>query len=246
VSETFDYAAVALTVAGSIMAALGAFAAIRISKMYQAAQENLQILREREFHSKYETMRERLETQVAELNRELTDTQKEFEEVNHLLWETQRHQTTVERNIEENSKTNFLRELGVQDEPVDSSLIFVLTPFNNRELQTYSAIVEAFNPFNVKVMRGDEESKTNILSHIVQLMVRARLVIANISTRNPNVMYELGIAHMLGKPVIMVSNTRDEELPFDLKNQTILFFRSRDELIRKLRDAIAKRFFEER
>jgi hypothetical protein len=58
-------------------------------------------------------------------------------------------------------------------------------------------------------------------------------------------MYELGIAHMLGKPVIMVSSTRDEELPFDLKNQTILFFKSRQELIRKLRDAIAKRFFEE-
>jgi nucleoside 2-deoxyribosyltransferase len=46
---------------------------------------------------------------------------------------------------------------------------------------------------------------------------RARLIIADMTERNPNVFYELGIAHTLGKPVIMITQSMDY-VPFDLKH----------------------------
>ena len=45
----------------------------------------------------------------------------------------------------------------------------------------------------------------------------ARAVIAECTGRNPNVFYEIGIAHTLGKPVILTTQTT-EDVPSDLRN----------------------------
>jgi nucleoside 2-deoxyribosyltransferase len=95
----------------------------------------------------------------------------------------------------------------------------------------------------VRVQRGDEDNiRTEILSHIVQKIVSARLIIANISSRNPNVMYELGIAHALGKKVIVISSNEDE-IPFDFRSRRLLFYKSRNDLISKLKEEIARKLF---
>ena len=44
---------------------------------------------------------------------------------------------------------------------------------------------------------------------------RARIVIADTTTRNPNVFYEIGICHTLGKDVILITQD-SEDVPFDL------------------------------
>ncbi len=41
-------------------------------------------------------------------------------------------------------------------------------------------------------------------------------LVADLTGRNPNVMYEVGIAHTVGKPVIMVTQDIDD-VPFDLR-----------------------------
>src|SRR5215212_2363683 len=46
---------------------------------------------------------------------------------------------------------------------------------------------------------------------------RARLVVAELTGRNANVLYELGLAHALGKPAVIITNTIDD-VPFDLKD----------------------------
>jgi nucleoside 2-deoxyribosyltransferase len=105
--------------------------------------------------------------------------------------------------------------------------------------------VEAFTGLDLKVRRGDEVSVAqDILGHIVKQIIAARLVIANISSRNPNVMYELGIAHALGKTVIMVSSSEDK-LPFDMRNRRVVLYSSREDLIRKLRDEVARKLLTE-
>ena len=89
-----------------------------------------------------------------------------------------------------------------------------------------------------KCARGDETfAAGDVLSHIVRQIVRARIVIANIGTRNPNVYYELGIAQAIGKPTILVSHTI-EGVPFDVQSQRILIYATLDELEKKIDDAL--------
>ena len=48
-------------------------------------------------------------------------------------------------------------------------------------------------------------------------MYRSRAVIADCTTRNPNVFYEIGMAQTVGKPVLLI--TQDEsDVPFDLRH----------------------------
>ncbi len=47
------------------------------------------------------------------------------------------------------------------------------------------------------------------------------LVIADLSGQNPNVFYEVGIAHTLGKPVLLLSQSI-EDVPFDLRHRRVL------------------------
>lgn len=58
----------------------------------------------------------------------------------------------------------------------------------------------------------------HIIEEIWTAIVSAILIIADCSGRNPNVFYEIGLAHAIGKPVILI--TRDEEdVPFDLHHR---------------------------
>lgn len=56
------------------------------------------------------------------------------------------------------------------------------------------------------------------------------MIIADMSDGNPNVFYELGICHTLGKPVILLCDEESKEqdydgkLPFDLSNLQVIFY----------------------
>lgn len=52
---------------------------------------------------------------------------------------------------------------------------------------------------------------------------QAEIVIADITPPNPNVFYELGYAHALGKPTILLAQ-RDSKLPFDISSFRIVFY----------------------
>lgn len=232
-----------LAISAVIIAASVSWGVTRLLSIQRRSDSNLDPINDRSFHAEYGKYRGELESQIARLSHELINTRKEFSEVNHLLLETNRAQGNLGPRIQDSASWDFKKSLGISDGEVDPRLVFVLTPFHVRERATYAAIVQAFQGVNAIVKRGDEESHQNILAHIVQQISKARLVIANVSTRNPNVMYELGIAHALGKPVILISKGDETNLPFDLRNQTTIFFNDRSDLIRKLQHHIAKQFF---
>jgi hypothetical protein len=62
-----------------------------------------------------------------------------------------------------------------------------------------------------------------ILQDIVASLVRSAVVIAEITPPNPNVFYELGYAHALGKPTILLAE-RDRQLPFDVSGYRVIFY----------------------
>jgi len=52
---------------------------------------------------------------------------------------------------------------------------------------------------------------------------RAKVLVAELTTRNPNVFYELGLAHALRKPVVLVSSNQDD-VPFDLQHIRVIYY----------------------
>jgi hypothetical protein len=100
---------------------------------------------------------------------------------------------------------------------------FVLMPFQPEFDAIYSdLIVPALDEAGYEVKRADSLlDQRNILADIVRGIAEADLVIAELTILNPNVLYELGIAHGLMKPTIMI--TQDiGEIPFDLRSYRVI------------------------
>lgn len=67
-----------------------------------------------------------------------------------------------------------------------------------------------------EIIRSDKISRVgNITSQIIDYLTKADLVIADLSSLNPNVFYELAIRHTTGRPYIQLIQT-GEKLPFDI------------------------------
>jgi hypothetical protein len=135
------------------------------------------------------------------------------------------------------SRVDFFGQMGIDPKtPIDDRLIFVLTPFNPDFNQSYAIIKRTVQELGFNCQRGDEEMvSSNILFHILNRLVRARFVIADITGRNPNVFYELGIAHALGKPVLLLSRNPND-LAFDISATRVLIYHDSDHLNSSLRN----------
>jgi hypothetical protein len=68
-------------------------------------------------------------------------------------------------------------------------------------------------------MKADEifAPANYITKNIWQLINRSSLLIADVTITNPNVFYELGIAHTIGRDVIIIPQNKDD-IPFDIQS----------------------------
>jgi hypothetical protein len=67
-----------------------------------------------------------------------------------------------------------------------------------------------------EVIRSDHIAEPGMISHrMIQLLVDAPLVVADLTGANPNVYYELAIRHAVGKPTIQII-AKGEPIPFDI------------------------------
>jgi len=106
----------------------------------------------------------------------------------------------------------------------DEKKCFLLAPigYEGSEVRRRSdgllrqVIVPAAADTGYTVVRADDISiPGSITAQIIQLTVESPLVIADLSGRNPNVLYELGIRHAARKPVIQIASD-SADLPFDI------------------------------
>jgi hypothetical protein len=64
-----------------------------------------------------------------------------------------------------------------------------------------------------------------VLDDIVEGLVESEVIIAEITPANQNVFYELGYAHALGKPTILLAErTKRSDLPFDIRGYRVIFY----------------------
>lgn len=125
---------------------------------------------------------------------------------------------------------------------------FVMMPFHALFEAEYEGVIRpAIEEAGLSCVRGDEiYTQQAIIHDIWQSIRQARLVVAELSGRNPNVMYEIGLAHAIGKPIILLTRNQ-EDVPFDLKALRYLFYDTnnpqwgdtlRAELLKKVRNVL--------
>ena len=185
-----------------------------------------------------EEMRRYFEDMVYEKVDRLTKDRYRWEDINHLVLDSAR----ADRNWVGNKKSDFVHSLGVNpsEVPIIPNTAFILTPFHSRFDRSFEIIVNACRSVGLSAFRGDEEHiNASILPYVINKIISSSIIIANIDGRNPNVFYELGIAHALNKDVIIVSSSL-KDVPFDLQSQKIVLWKTEGDLISGLSNAMAR------
>jgi hypothetical protein len=145
--------------------------------------------------------------------------------------------------LTEGERSEHLKKLGatVQVKPGDSC--FVMQPF----VQPYGGYYEkifkpAIEKAGLQPVRADAEifGTGKIIDQIWRGLNNAKVLIAELTTRNVNVFYELGLAHALQKPVVLVASN-EPDVPFDLKHIRVIYYDVNDPFWgNKLIDKIAE------
>ena len=103
---------------------------------------------------------------------------------------------------------------------VDDRLVAVMMPFAEEAAldPVYQAVKNACTRMGYECKRVDELSgPRDITNDIIQLICRAKIVIADISGKNPNVLFEYGFAFGKDKDVVTMTTDDLSSLPFDIR-----------------------------
>jgi hypothetical protein len=108
---------------------------------------------------------------------------------------------------------------------VDRELCFILMPFRPELACVYETIQKVLVlQHRMRCLRGDDIYAPGIImSDVWTKICEAHIVVADATDRNPNVFYEMGLAHAIGKTVIILAQ-REEDIPFDLRHHRIVFY----------------------
>lgn len=88
-------------------------------------------------------------------------------------------------------------------------------PFDGYFEKIYSPALEQAGYIPTKV--DDLFAPRPIMDDIRAKIMEAEILLCEMSGRNPNVFYELGLAHAIGRPAILLSNSK-KDIPFDLQH----------------------------
>lgn len=135
----------------------------------------------------------------------------------------------------------FYQEITIE---ANEPFCFVIMPFKEEEFRQiiYSNVIKPFveDNFQINCYRVDEDCLPDRIDNkIYSYLLRSAFVIAEVTTLNPNVFYELGLAHMLEKDCIIVTNTPISQIPFDINRIRAEQYNSHQQLIEILGRAIS-------
>ena len=116
----------------------------------------------------------------------------------------------------------------------------------SRERDDLRTLMSGIRPILIergfRVQSANEIDKPgSITVQVIEYLLNADLVIADLTELNPNVMYETGIAHALGKTVVPITQSLDD-IPSDLGHHRALKYLPNEEGYRDLSNSLWKRF----
>ncbi|MBS1926609.1 MAG: hypothetical protein JST57_11440 [Bacteroidetes bacterium] len=119
-----------------------------------------------------------------------------------------------------------IKKLGKSVSIAAGDSCFVMMPFAAPLGDYYSKIYDpAIRKAGLNPIRADQDifGTGKIVDQIWYGINSAKVLIAELTNRNPNVFYELGLAHALKKPVVLVSSNQDD-VPFDLQHIRVIYY----------------------
>jgi hypothetical protein len=114
----------------------------------------------------------------------------------------------------------------------EKKICFVISPIGEEDSETRKCsdqvlkhiITGPIEQLGYEVIRADKISEPGIItSQIIENIVEASLVIADLTGKNPNVFYELALRHAIRKPLVQIIKT-GEVIPFDVAATRIIKF----------------------
>lgn len=143
---------------------------------------------------------------------------------------------------ETNGKSRIIDVSGAADVPVDTEArlkklgkgisvssedtCFVVMPFAEPHGTYYDKIYKsAIEKVGLRPVRADTDifGAGKIMDQVWRGINGSKVLVAELTTRNPNVFYELGLAHALRKPVVLVSSN-ENDVPFDLHHIRVIYY----------------------
>jgi hypothetical protein len=104
---------------------------------------------------------------------------------------------------------------------------FIVMPFSDPDLEVvYEDFVRPVieNECEFDCERGDDVFGSNVIMDDIRKSINnADIVVADLTGKNANVFYEVGICHAIGRPVLLMAQSIDD-IPFDLRHYRILLY----------------------
>ncbi len=121
------------------------------------------------------------------------------------------------------------------------ALASAMMPFDASFNTVYESIQQAADNVGLRCRRADDIwENAAIIQDVVALIDRSRIVVCDCTGRNPNVFYEAGIAHSLGREVILITQS-EHDIPFDLRHLRYLCYLNNAEGLTELTEALQDR-----
>lgn len=139
---------------------------------------------------------------------------------------------TSKDNVDDNCKNNLkkcfvITPIGPNGSPIRRKIDGVIECAIRPALE---------NKYEV-IVSHEEKNSGSIKSNIIKNIYECDLVIANLTTQNPNVMYEVALRHAVAKPIIHITENLDD-LHFDINDHRTIEYRDDMKGVIELREQI--------
>jgi hypothetical protein len=127
----------------------------------------------------------------------------------------------------------------IPTKPQNEKLVTVMLPFKLQS--SFTAVKSACDKLGLECKKADDiwENAT-FIQDIFELIFTSKVVVADFTGKNPNVFYEVGIAHTLGKTVIPITQSFDD-VPSDLGHHRALKYLTNEQGYTDLTTELMKR-----
>jgi hypothetical protein len=129
-------------------------------------------------------------------------------------------------------------------ENIEPSLMSAMMPFHPHFDAVYATLKRTAEAAGLRCRRADDIwENPAVMQDVVSLIDRSRVIVCDCTGRNPNVFYEAGIAHALGREVILITQN-DADIPFDLRHLRYVSYLNNGEGLNSLSTRLAPRLLE--